>query len=93
MQEEISKQHTSLMTEIEEKKTMVSFGSKWVDHAKNKNACKVCSRPFEQAAEREAFIERFASVEYATHANLSCAGCTVEFSGPHCCKKCVLVCG
>jgi hypothetical protein len=66
MQEEISKQHTCLVGEIEEKRSMVNYGAKWVDHAKNRNACKVCSRPFVNPTEKEAFIKRFTSVGYAT---------------------------
>lgn len=66
MQEEIHKQHTGLVHNIEEKKTIEKFGTKWVDHAKHKNACKVCARPFASPREKEAFVKRFASVGYAT---------------------------
>lgn len=66
MQEEIHRQHTGLVHDIEEKKTIEKFGTKWVDHAKHKNACKVCARPFASPNDKEAFIQRFASVGCAT---------------------------
>jgi hypothetical protein len=70
MQEEISKQQTILIGEIEEKKSIVNYGAKWVDHAKSRNACKVCSRPFGNPGERDTFIKRFTSVRYAIKTRL-----------------------
>lgn len=65
MQGEIAKQHTEIVHEIEQIRTQVSYGQKWVEHAESRNACKVCSRPFVSPSERQSFVKRFASAEYA----------------------------
>jgi hypothetical protein len=77
VQDAISQQHGSLVQEMEEQKAQVSYGKRWVRHAKDKNACKVCSRPFCNAAEQQQFIARFSKLE--CDPALSCTTAAVAF--------------
>lgn len=60
LQKNIAVEHGTLLSEIESKKAQAVMGSKWLSHARDHKACKICQRPFATDAECTAFQQRFA---------------------------------